>query len=99
MGHTYPCLLNAAKFKGNRNGRIILDIHRTFNATCTAAKVEITDYLKWIYSHRSDLEIHPEKYTPFAFAKHLDLLKLCQKETDIPPLNPIALTPREAVEV
>jgi hypothetical protein len=69
------CLLGAAKFKGNRNGRVILDILRTFNATCTAAKVEITDYLKWIYPHRADLESSPHLYTPYQYAKYLDSLK------------------------
>jgi KaiC/GvpD/RAD55 family RecA-like ATPase len=75
------CLLSAAKFKGNRNGRVILDILRTFNATCTAAKVEITDYLKWIYPHQADLENNPHLYTPYQYAKHLDSLK-AQKEAN-----------------
>ena len=75
------CLLSAAKFKGNRNGRVILDILRTFNATCTAAKVEITDYLKWIYPHQMDLTYNPHLYTPYQYAKYLDSLK-AQKESN-----------------
>jgi hypothetical protein len=85
------CLLGAAKFKANRNGRVILDIHRTFNATCTAAQVEITDYIQWVYIHRGDLESSPEKYTPYAFAKHLDYLKISQKATP-PSLTPTSQT-------
>jgi hypothetical protein len=72
------CLQDAAKFKGNRNGRTILDILRTILATCTAAQVEVSDYLRWIYKNRDHLKTNPQDYAPFAYAQYLDTLKLKQ---------------------
>ena len=72
------CLQDAAKFKGNRNGRTILDILRTILATCTAAQVEVSDYLRWIYKNRDHLKTNPQDYAPFAYAQCLDTLKLKQ---------------------
>lgn len=76
------CLLGAAKFKGNRNGRAVLDILRTILATCTAAQVEVADYLRWLYPKRETLTDNPENYTPFAYALYLD-----SQKSKHPPTN------------
>ena len=69
------CLLGAAKFKGNRNGRVILDILRTLNATSASAQVEMDDYIQWVYRNRGQVEENPGLFTPFAYAKFLDSVK------------------------
>jgi hypothetical protein len=66
------CMLSSSKFRKTKRGRVTLDILRTINATCTAANVEITDYLKFIFFHVDELPDHPEDFTPFAFAKLRD---------------------------
>ncbi len=69
------CMINSSKFRGTKRGRALLDILRTINATCTAAGIDPTIYFSFIYKHRNDLNLHPEKYTPFAVAKFLENLK------------------------
>jgi hypothetical protein len=69
------CLEDAAKFKGNRNGRAMLDILRTLLATCTTAQVEPADYMRWCYKNRDSLKENPQNFTPFAYALYLDSLK------------------------
>jgi hypothetical protein len=69
------CMLSSSKFRGTKRGRAVLDILRTINATCTAADIDPTIYFRFIYKHRKDLEVHPEKFTPFAVARFLENLK------------------------
>lgn len=69
------CLEDAAKFKGNRNGRVVLDILRTMLATCTTAEVEPADYMRWCYKNRDVLAENPQDFTPFAYALYLDRMK------------------------
>ncbi len=78
-------LLNAAKFKGTRNGRVILDILRTINATCTAAQVDIGNYIQWVYQNRDKIEASPGTFTPFAYAMYLDSLKSTEASSLVPP--------------
>jgi len=66
------CMLSSSKFRKTKRGRVTLDILRTINATCTAANVDITDYLKFIFQHIEELPDRPEDFTPFAFAKLRD---------------------------
>ena len=65
------CMLSGSKFRKTRNGRAVLDILRTINATCTAAKVEIADYMRFVYKNRGQVQDNPERFTPYAFALHL----------------------------
>jgi hypothetical protein len=62
------CMLSGSKFRKNRNGRAVLDILRTINATCTAAKVEIADYLRYVFENLDKVNDHPENFTPYAVA-------------------------------
>ena len=61
-------MLVSSKFRRTRNGRAVLDILRTINATCTMAKIDIGEYLQHLYVARGDLEANPHLYTPFALA-------------------------------
>jgi transposase len=65
------CMLSSSKFRKTKRGRIVLDILRTINATCTAANVDFTDYLRFFFKHLKEFHDQPEKLTPFAFAKSL----------------------------
>jgi hypothetical protein len=69
------CMLSGSKFRKTKNGRAVLDILRTINATCTAARLDITDYLRYVFKHLDELHDHPEKFTPYAVARHLENLK------------------------
>ena len=62
------CMLASSKFRKTKRGRVTLDILRTINATCTAAGVDLTDYLIFVFTHADELHDHPENLTPFAFA-------------------------------
>jgi hypothetical protein len=57
------CMLSSSQFRKTRNGRATLDILRTMNATCTAAELELADYLKYIYKHRHEVAENPEAFT------------------------------------
>ena len=65
------CMLASSKFRKTKRGRVALDILRTLNATCTAANVDLTDYLRFAFKNLDEFHDHPEKLTPFAFAKSL----------------------------
>jgi len=65
------CMLDASKFRKTKRGRVTLDILRTINATCTAAGVELTDYLRFVIKHADQVHERPEEFTPFAFARTL----------------------------
>ena len=69
------CMLSSSKFRKTRNGRAVLDILRTINATATAAQLDITDYLRYVFKHLDELHDHPERFTPYAVARHLENLK------------------------
>jgi hypothetical protein len=65
------CMLSSSKFRKNRNGRATLDILRTLNSTCTAADLEIADYLRYVFKHITEIKDHPEAFTPYAVALKL----------------------------
>lgn len=77
-------MLSGSKFRKTKRGRVTLDILRTINSSATAAQVDLTHYLCWFYMNTADAAVHPERYTPFAFAQHLDCKK---KETSAPSAN------------
>ena len=66
------CMLSSSKFRKTRNGRAVLDVLRTINATCTAAKIDLTAYLRYVFKHLPDLRENPKNYTPYAVALHLE---------------------------
>jgi hypothetical protein len=61
-------MLVSSKFRRTRNGRAVLDVLRTMNATCTMAGIDIGEYLRRLYAARADLEARPHLYTPYALA-------------------------------
>jgi len=65
-------MLDGSKFRKTRNGRAVLDILRTINATCTAARLDITVYLRYVFKHAHELQANPENFTPFAVVRALE---------------------------
>jgi len=66
------CMLSSSKFRKTRNGRAVLDVLRTINATCTAAKVDLTAYICYVFKHLPQLSQNPEKFSPRAVALHFE---------------------------
>ncbi len=66
------CMLNGSKFRKTKGGRAVLDILRTINATCTAAKLDLNLYFAYIASHKNLLKDNPELLTPYAVALALE---------------------------
>ena len=66
------CMLSSSKFRKTKRGRVTLDILRTINSTCTAANVDLTDYLRFVFKHVDELYEYPENFTPYAFAQSLE---------------------------
>jgi hypothetical protein len=64
-------MLDGSKFRNSRNGRAVIDVLRTLNATCTTAEIEFATYLKHLYLNQEEVLEQPEKFTPFAVAKKL----------------------------
>lgn len=73
------CFLSSSKFTKTRLGRAVVDVLRTINATCTAAGIDLTDYLRYVFKHRDQLQSCPEKFTPYAVALHLEREKKKQQ--------------------
>jgi len=69
------CMLSGSKFRKTRNGRAVLDVLRTINATCTAAKIDLTVYIRYVFKHLPQLREHPENFTPYAVALHFERQK------------------------
>lgn len=65
------CALNSSKFSKTKGGRAAIDILRTINATCTAAELDFTDYLRYVSVHKHLLREDPKQLTPFEVAKTL----------------------------
>lgn len=65
------CLLNSSKFTKTKGGRVVLDILRTINATCTAAGIDFEIYITYVNCHKELLESKIELLTPFAVAKEI----------------------------
>jgi Transposase IS66 family len=61
-------MLVTSKFRKTRNGRAVLDVLRTINASCTMAKVDLKDYLIEVYRASDDIHLNPHRYTPYAVA-------------------------------
>lgn len=70
------CMLSGSKFRKTRNGRAVLDVLRTINATCTAAKIDLTTYLRYVFKHLPELRENPKDYTPYAVMLRLE----CEKQ-------------------
>jgi hypothetical protein len=65
------CMLSGSKFRKTRNGRATLDVLRTINATCTAAQIDLTTYIRYVFKHLPELRENPKDFTPYAVALKL----------------------------
>ena len=63
---------DSSKFRMTEAGRLNVDILRTIVHTCSAADVELKDYLIYIFKNREAIAPNPKDYTPYAFALLLD---------------------------
>jgi hypothetical protein len=63
---------DASKFRLTEAGRLHVDILRTIVHTCSAAGVELKDYLLFIFKSGAAVETDPKSYTPYAYALKLD---------------------------
>ncbi|MFW7382242.1 MAG: IS66 family transposase [Oligoflexus sp.] len=66
---------DASKFRMTEAGRLHVDILRTIVHTCSAAQVELKDYLLFIFKNREVITADPTRYTPYAYALMLDAAK------------------------
>jgi len=66
---------DASKFRMTEAGRLHVDILRTIVHTCSAAGVELKDYLIFIFKNRAVVAADPTQYTPYAYALKLDAAK------------------------
>lgn len=66
---------DASKFRMTEAGRLHVDILRTIVHTCSAAQIELKDYLLFIFKNRDGIIADPTKYTPYAYALKLDATK------------------------
>jgi hypothetical protein len=60
---------DSSKFRLTEQGRLHVDILRTIVHTCSAAEVELRDYLLFVFKNGQEIEVDPAQYTPYAFAK------------------------------
>jgi len=74
------CFLSSSKFSKTRLGRAVVDVLRTINATCTAAGLDLADYLRYVFKYRDQLHDHPERFTPYAVAKYFEQMKKSQPQ-------------------
>jgi len=92
------CMLSSSKFRKTRNGRAVLDVLRTINATCTAAELDLAEYLKYVYKNLDKLIDDPGEHTPYAVAKKLKAVPGAnadatpQSERSSPPFMTSALS-------
>ena len=63
---------DASKFRMTEAGRTQVDVLRTIVHTCSAAGVELKDYLLFIFKRRADIEADPDQFTPYAYALQVE---------------------------
>lgn len=66
---------DASKFRMTEAGRVHVDILRTIVHTCSAAGIELKDYLLFVFKSRVAIESDPSKFTPYAYALMQDSAK------------------------
>lgn len=62
---------DASKFRLTEAGRLHVDILRTIVHTCSAAGVELKDYLLFVFKNRAAINDNPVDFTPYAYAVQL----------------------------
>lgn len=66
---------DASKFRMTEAGRVHVDILRTIVHTCSAADVDLKDYLLFVFMNRVAIESDPSQFTPYAYALMQDKAK------------------------
>ena len=66
---------DASKFRMTEAGRLHIDILRTIVHTCSAAGIDLKDYLLFVFKNREAIAADPTQYTPYAYALKLDAAK------------------------
>ncbi len=66
---------DASKFRMTEAGRLHVDILRTIVHTCSAAGIDLKDYLLFVFKNRAAIEADPSQFTPYAYAIKLDVAK------------------------
>ncbi len=66
---------DASKFRMTEAGRLHVDILRTIVHTCSAAGIELKDYLLFVFKNRAAIEADPSQFTPYAYALAQDATK------------------------
>jgi Transposase IS66 family len=66
---------DASKFRVTEAGRLNIDILRTIVHTCSAAEVELKDYLLYVFKNQAAIAENPAQFTPYAYALSLDAAK------------------------
>jgi hypothetical protein len=64
-------MLDSSFFRQTRNGRAVLDVLRTINASCTTAEIDLADYLRYVLPREEAMQDNPEAFTPFKVAEIL----------------------------
>lgn len=65
-------MLDSSKFRKTKEGRAILDILRTINATCTAAQIDLKDYIPFLMVNNEAYLKNPKNFTPFKASTNLN---------------------------
>jgi transposase len=75
---------DASKFRLTEAGRLHVDILRTIVHTCSAAGVELKDYLLFVFLNRNAINDDPRQFTPYAYALRLEAAspKAAQKSVE-----------------
>ena len=72
-------MLDSSKFRATENGRLNVDILRTITHSCSAAEVELKDYLFFVFKNRQKISENPSLYTPYSYALSLEQIKTANK--------------------
>jgi hypothetical protein len=75
---------DASKFRVTEAGRLHVDILRTVVHTCSAAGVELKDYLLFVFMNRSAIESDPKRYTPYAYALRVEAEAKARAQKSVP---------------
>lgn len=65
---------DGSKFRLTEAGRLHVDILRTIVHTCSAARVDLRNYLLFVFKNRAAIAIDPEQFTPYAYALKQDAI-------------------------
>lgn len=74
---------DSSKFRMTEAGRLHVDILRTIVHTCSAARVELKDYLLFVFKNRVGIATKPSDYTPYAYALSLDAAVTAATKTKV----------------